>query len=238
MKCTLGGGAVAVVLALAIGTVLQAAPLTGSYKSSELGGQVLMGRWSEGFVGGLPSAVGNGGHAQSWDGASLGSQWEVTGVTISSTTLLFGNPLLPTGTFMVLRTFDVTGGQLILKNTGSWWNAGDPGTQYTVNLTQYLQVLTVTTDNYVIKNATSTDVFAGDIQGYAGYKVLYGQAASIYEGQGSSLPANYAAWQPGSVTSGAWGTLEGTRFTIVPEPATVGLIGIGLAAMVMSRRKR
>jgi hypothetical protein len=141
-----------------------------------------------------------------------------------------------TGTQVWARVFGVAGATMTLTDTGPWWNEAGAG-QYTVNLTQYTQILTVTLDSWLIAEATSTDTFAGTFAGYAGYEIVNGHATGVYQGAGAALPANYPSWAPSGVPGGAWGHVEAIRFTIVPEPVTLGLVGLGMAAGLVLRRR-
>jgi len=239
------GALAAALVAFAGISAAEAGPITGDYKSVELGGSVLMGRWSEGFINGNPNHVRNGAHAASWDGANLGNQWEMTGAVLAGMTTLFGNPGAADGTFIVKRDFDVSAAHLLLKSDGGtapWWG-GDGGiTEYDFALDVYFQVLTVTVAGGAIMNATSTEVFEGTYVADPLCQVHYGHTVGIYEGVGPQVPTDYPGFEAALegvevIAGGAWGTVEGTRFTITPEPATLAMVGIGLAAMGLRRRK-
>lgn len=238
--------ALVAVLAVFLGvSAADASPIAGDYESVELGGSVLMGRWSEGYINGAPGHQRNGAHAASWDGANLGDQWELTGAVLANTTVLFGDPNATDGIVIVKRDFDVSSAQLILKSDGGtapWWG-GDPGiTEYPFDVDLYFQTLTVTVAGGLVMNATSTEVFEGVYAGGPAHQVCYGHTVGIYEAVGAVPPPNYPAFEAllegqEMLLGGAWGTTEGTRFTITPEPATLVLVGVGLAAMVLRRRK-
>ena len=232
----------AALVAFAGVSAAEASPIAGDYKSVELGGSVFMGRWAEGYINGVPDHQRNGAHAASWDGAKCGDQWELTKAVLADTTVLFGDPNAPDGIFIVKRDFDVSAAQLILKSDGGtapWWG-GDAGiSEYPFDLGLYFQTLTVTVAGGLVMNATSTEVFEGT---YGADSICYGHTVGIYEAAGPQVPTHYpdfeAALEGGEVIAGgAWGTVEGTRFTITPEPATLLLVGIGLAAMGLRRRE-
>lgn len=230
----------AVALAALLAVVLAAAPaggapVTGLFKSDDLdGGVFLTGRWTEGFVGGDPAGVGNGAHAGSWDGAALYTQWELRGPTLTGSTE-FDTRVGGNGTVIYDRTFETSDAWLILKSLPWWTGAGDG--DYTVDLDAYAQTVTVLYSGGAPVSARSVESFSGTFVGYPGH-VLVGQADGAYVGQGAAPPpAAYPGWIPGTVTGGAWGDAGLIRIEVTPEPATLGLMGIGLAAVALGRRR-
>ena len=82
--------AIAVAMMCMVASAGSAAPIPGTYGGSD----VLEGRWSESFNGGSRSQLTNEIAAGSWDGATLGTQWEFAGAVLINDTQL--SPL-PTG---------------------------------------------------------------------------------------------------------------------------------------------
>jgi len=67
---------IAVLALLLVCSQVTADPVTGTYHSTDIGGQLYTGRastWRTGINSGLPHVL----HIQSWDGTTLGTQWEV-----------------------------------------------------------------------------------------------------------------------------------------------------------------
>lgn len=124
----------------------QADPLTGIYTSTDRGGTLLTGRastWRPGINSGLPHVA----HIQSWDGANLGTQWDLSCAVENSAFLVQDNRNAGVGTIVYTSAF--TGGTFNLYAGGWAWGDGS-GTLNTTTL--------VTTVQYVVIGGVSTPV--------------------------------------------------------------------------------
>ena len=169
-----------------------AAPLNGAYQSVDLGGPVYVGRYSEGWAsGGGALKAGTTLNAESWDGATLGSQWHYWCSTESSNAVLLVNTVNASGngnrTYM--KTFD--GGYIWLSGSGPWANgdAAYPGT-----IMSYTEFETITYANWVPIAAIT------NVQALASFDAYPDQCMTFYIGNGSRVstselgqptPANY-----------------------------------------------
>ena len=77
----------------------------------------------------------------------------------------------------------------------------------------------------------------GTFVDHPGYALSFLVAVAIPFGEGSVLPAGYPTWLPETATSGAYGVAQKIRLEIIPEPATMSLVGLGLVAMIVRRRE-
>jgi hypothetical protein len=117
----------------------QAAPVTGIYTSTDLGGQLLTGRastWRSGINSGLPHVL----HAQSWDGSTLGTQWEINCPTENANFAVTDNRVGGVGTVVYTSTF--SGGTFTFF-PGAWpWGDGSGVLNTTVIITtvQYINI--------------------------------------------------------------------------------------------------
>jgi len=223
--------AVALGLALAAAGPSSAGVNTGIYTSTDLGGQLLTGRASThrtGINSGLPHVI----HGQSWDGATLGAQWELrcptNNVGFGTTDLRDAN-----GTGVVIYNSVYQGGQLELFNTGGAWGDGIAtlGATTIVSTVQFVTNIPVAS----VVNGNTSGVFAG------GCALTFGIANGFGAGETTSLnpaitkPSNYPSFLDGSCSPagpgqqfGTWGSVISMTMQIdcaVPaRPSTWGAI--------------
>ena len=220
---------------LGLASLAAASPKLGHYESGTLGGTVLDGRVTEGLTG-FPPAAGDELHVASWNGAVLGTQWEITGVKMSAIPTLLWTIPLSTGTASSYR-IDYAGGVMNLK-TGGPWDAD--GADYLVDVDHYSVTLQLWFDSSAaFVSGTSTIEVEGSFQTYPTHELVFGSASGVYRGMGTFLtkPIDYPSFPAGFVV-GAWGIVNNMQFDITPEPATLSLLAIGGLAMVARRRRR
>ena len=102
-------------------------PVIGTYRSTDLGGTLLTGRASQSWSAPANAAHGLGDvyHAQSWNGAALGTQWDFTCGTQNAPQTVFDTRVAGTGAVFFSNTF--VGGTYNFSN-GPWCaSANCPG---------------------------------------------------------------------------------------------------------------
>ena len=221
------GIAIAFCVLLLAGTSLAGPPLIGDYDSTDLGGVVYVGRYTEGWDGGGGALIdGTTLHAESWDGMSLGTQWRYWCSTEASDAQLLVDTVNGSGngnrTYM--KTF--IGGYIWLSGTGPWAN-GD--VDYPGVIDSYTEFETITYSNWVPIAAVT------NVQATAHFDNYPAQCMTFYIGNGTrvatteleeTIPANYpdlldpncmatrtegAAWDFTSITLSITGCEVGTE---------------------------
>lgn len=165
--------------ALCTVSALAGPPLSGSYDSTDLGGPVYVGRYSEGWSpGGGALKSGTTLNAQSWDGSSLGTQWRYWCATEASDAILLVNTVNSSGngnrTYM--KTF--SGGYIWLSGSGPWAN-GDP--DYPGVIDSYTEFETITYSNWIPIAAIT------NVQATAHFDNYPNRCMTFYIGNGSRV---------------------------------------------------
>jgi hypothetical protein len=187
-----------------------AAPIPGTYTTTDLGGQLLTGRastWRPGINSGLPHVL----HGQSWNGSVLGTQWEMRCPTENvNFTVVDGRDGNGTGPVTYTSTFN--GGQFELYNTGGPWGFGVAN----LGVTTVVSTVQFVTNNPVasVVNAQTSGSFGG------GCTLTFALANGFGVGETTSLnpaivkPADYPTFldascgpAPANAQFGTWGTV-------------------------------
>lgn len=115
-------------------------PIPGIYLSTDMGGPMLTGRFSESWVGtGADGQIGNTINAQSWDGTTLGTQWEMPCPHIAQSPVLVSDTRDGNGTGEVTWRTVYGGGTFWLSRTGPW---GDNTVDYLGTVDSFIALTT------------------------------------------------------------------------------------------------
>lgn len=208
----------------------QADPVTGTYTSTDLGGQLLTGRastWRPGVNSGLPHVL----HAQSWDGTSLGTQWELSCAIENSAFSIVDNRVGGNGAIIYSSTFD--GGTMTFFAGGWPWGDGvaNLGTTTMVTTVQYLMIGGVSTPVASVVNGNTSGEFTnGCLLSFA-----IANGTGVGETPFLSIPPTYPAFLDGtcapaspSAQFGTWGNVititMHVNCTVADEPTSWGAV--------------
>ncbi|MHB8078154.1 MAG: hypothetical protein ACYDIE_02715 [Candidatus Krumholzibacteriia bacterium] len=153
-------------LALAAPALATCPNLNGPF--STLAGTLLAGRVSEAWCTGAgPGVPGNMENAESWDGAALGTQWKLWGMTINSAgAILVSQRVL--GSYMYVDyVTDYDGGEFWLSRNYAW---SDGTGDLTGIITSYHVTTTVTLYNGVPVGQTSNVTLTGQFTNCPDYQ--------------------------------------------------------------------
>lgn len=201
------------------------APLPGTYQSSDLGGVLSTGRYTEGWdAGGGALLAGTTQNCGSWNGSALGTEWKYTcGVTTAPATLLLDTV---DGNGNGNRTWrcPFVGGRLWLSGSGPWAN-GDA--DYPGAFDSYVEFETIT---YVagvpvaaVTNVQATAHFDAYPAACMAFSIANGSRVGTTD-LGGTMPAGFpdmlAADCSPSRTLGAWWNMTSVTISLTPNCAT------------------
>ena len=177
---------------LIAGSAFAGPPLAGNYDSTDLGGVVYTGRYTEGWdAAGNPVQAGTTLNAESWDGTDLGTQWRYwCGTEVADALLISdGVDANGNGNRTYLKTF--VGGFIWLSGSGPWAN-GDP--DYPGVIDTYSEIEIVTYVNWVstaaVTNVQSTAHFDGYPDACMTFYIGNGSRYATTE-NGDPIPPDY-----------------------------------------------
>ncbi len=187
---------------------------SGTYTTTDIGGQLQTGRastWRSGINSGLPHVL----HAQSWDGTTLGVQWELRCATEPTNFVTQDNRVNGTGT--VVFTSNFTGGQFELFNTGGPWGSGvaNLNTTTTVTTVQFVNIGGNSTPVASVVNANTSGSFGG------GCTLTFALSNGTGVGETTSSdvtitkPATYPAFLDGTCSPAAANAQFGTWGNVI-----------------------
>lgn len=211
-----------------------AAPNAGTYTTTDMGGSMLTGRastWRPGINSGLPHVL----HGQSWNGSTLGTEWELRCAVENAPFVVQDNRVGGVGT--IVYTSNFTGGQFELFNTGGAWGYGvaNLNTTTLVTTVQYINIGSVSTPVAAVVNGNTS----GDFGGGCTLTFAIGNGTGVGETTSTNLsivkPANYPTFldascgpAPANAQFGSWGNTLTTTMRIdcvvSTTPATWGAV--------------
>ena len=217
--------AILAALALTASASLAAAPLPGTYMSTDIGGTIPAGRYTEGWDadGGalLASTTQNCG---SWDGSVLGGVWKYTcGTATAPATLLYSTVNAQGyGTRTYMMPF--SGGIFWLSGSGPWAN-GDP--DYPGVFDSYVEYETITYSNWIPVSAITNVQVAAHFNNYPTLCMAFSIGNGSRVGTtdlGNVMPADFPAMLDPTCnptrTLGAWWNFTSITITLTPDCAT------------------
>ena len=204
---------------------MAAPPQNGIYQSTDLGGTMLTGRYSESWS--MPGGwlqQGNTTNKMSWDGATLGTQWWMYCAEIALPANLIDDTVDGNGNGQ--RTYNTiySGGLCVLDGNGPWGDGSEPS--YTALYTSYSETNTFSfNNNQVVGVVTSVNLQAA----FIGFQdACMSLSISNQEELGNTDIGPLAENYPGFLdpagcaptrTTGSWG--DSFQFTLIIFGCTV-----------------
>ena len=212
-------------LALMATASLAGPPLPGNYQSTDLGGTIPTGLYTEGWdAGGSALLANTTQNCGSWDGVVLGGVWKYTCGTMLTPGILVGGYVSPQGNGNRTYMCTYTGGTLRLSGTGPWAN-GDP--EYLGVFDSYIEYETVQYANWVPIAAVTNVQSAAHFNNYPTLCMAFSIGNGSRVGT-TDLGDVMPTYRPARLdptcdptrTLGAWWDFTSITITITPDCAT------------------
>ncbi len=194
-------------------------PKQGTYKSLDLpGGTFLGGRSSVSWMSSPDGrqTPGNVVHLESWDGATLGSQWSISCPMVVNVQLLFDFVFAGTGQKAYLISYN--GGTIWLNGAGPW-GGGNPS--YTATVTSYIETRTLEYAGGVLVGHDSNHSLSAQFVGYPTRCVDLDISSGVLVGDTDAMakPATYPSFLDPSCdatrTIGHWDDLTAITLAVI-----------------------
>lgn len=185
---------VTAVLVLGSVAVYAGPPASGTWKSTN--GDFDEGREASSWAAGDFLGVGNVLHAESWDGASLGGDWQILCPQVTSVVLLVD--LVVGGNGQRIYQITYAGGTIVLGGAGPW-AGGDA--QYVGVIDTYSEFRTVQYAGGIVVGSVSNHNVSAHLQGYASSCMTWGIGNGAWLGNGP-VPAGFPDYRDGSCNPG------------------------------------
>jgi len=197
--------------------VLAQAPVNGTYKTTDLGGLMLPGHYSESWAAGTKLAVGNTMNEASWDGTTLGTQWHFFCPQAVSVTQL-ANLVDGAGNGQIIWQIRYINGAFLLSGAGPW---GGGDLSYTATVDSWNAIVTETFANFVevaqIRSVSASATFVG-------YEALclalqVQNTEKLGETASGGVAADFPGFLDGATCgvvggAGEWGDVSQITFTV------------------------
>jgi hypothetical protein len=209
-------------------------PANGTYTSTDIGGAMLPGRYSESWY---PTklSINNTLNEQSWNGA-LATQWHWYCPWIIAPPALLLNTVNGAGNGTKIWRVTYSGGYCWLDGAGPW--AGGDAT-YTANINTWNAIVTESYASFVVVGTVRNHDANATFNGYTSdcMSLSVSNTVKLGDTAGGPLPASYPDfwyWNPcvntGTAGPGEWGDVNGITFTIFDcqpvavQPTTWGAV--------------
>lgn len=200
--------------------VLAGPPLNGTFKSVDLGGTVLLGRYTEWWSGGVgPLQANNTLNEKSWNGALLGTQWWWHCPYLALPPQLLLNTVNGSGNGNKIWRLTYAGGLCVFDGAGPWGN-GDA--TYTALANLWVVILTETYSGFSLAGAVRTTNVQATFLGYNADCMGMSISNNVFLGDTATgtIPPNYPLFWDWSGCNaagaqvGEWGDVTGITIDI------------------------